>query len=87
MGGGGGGEWGGSGFLEKCSLLVDRLGHTSECYIEIQQRRERWVPLPPLLPHLWLRPVFIVIIVIVDIFFVVVVISWLSEFHLLDDDD
>ena len=29
--------WGGGGeviFLEKCSLLVDRLGHTSECYIK-----------------------------------------------------
>ena len=26
-------------FIEKCSLLVDRLGHTSECYIEVQQKR------------------------------------------------
>ena len=26
-------------FLEKCSFLVDRLGHTSECYVEVQQRR------------------------------------------------
>ena len=24
--------------LEKCSLLVDKLGHTSECYIEVQQK-------------------------------------------------
>ena len=44
--GGGGGR---SDFLVKCSLLVDRLGHTSECYIEVQQKRgggER-VPCPP----------------------------------------
>ena len=26
-------------FLEKCLLLVDRLGHTSECYIEVQQKK------------------------------------------------
>ena len=36
--------WGGGGglsdfFLEKCSLLVDRLGCTSECYIEIEQKK------------------------------------------------
>ena len=33
-------------FLEKCSLLVDRLGHTSECYIEVQQKRGRGIPDP-----------------------------------------
>ena len=26
-------------FLEKCSLLVDRLGRTSECCIELEQKR------------------------------------------------
>ena len=25
-------------FLEKCSLPVDRLGRTSECYIEVEQK-------------------------------------------------
>ena len=25
-------------FLEKCSLLVDRLGRTSECYIEVERK-------------------------------------------------
>ena len=25
-------------FLEKCSLLVDRLGRTSECYIEVEEK-------------------------------------------------
>ena len=34
--GGGGGEV--IFFTEKCSLLVDRLGHTSECCIEVQQK-------------------------------------------------
>ena len=27
-------------FIEKCSLLVDRLGHISECYIEVEQKGE-----------------------------------------------
>ena len=35
-GGGGGGAK--RIFLEKCSLLVDRLGRTSECYIEVEQK-------------------------------------------------
>ena len=34
-------------FLEKCSLLVDRLGHTSECYVEVQ-RKGGTAPPPPL---------------------------------------
>ena len=34
-------------FLEKCSFLVDRLGHTSECYVEVQQRGGGWPPGPP----------------------------------------
>ena len=34
-------------FLEKCSLLVDRLGHTSECYIEVQQKGGTRPPGPP----------------------------------------
>ena len=38
--GGGGGE---VVFLEKCSLLVYRLGLTSECYIEVEQKAP---PLP-----------------------------------------
>ena len=42
-------------FLEKCSLLVDRLGRTSECYIEVQQKRGRGAGGPPG-PPLWLRP-------------------------------
>ena len=25
-------------FIEKYSLLVDRLGRTSECYIEVEQK-------------------------------------------------
>ena len=25
-------------FIGKCSLLVDRLGRTSECYIEVEQK-------------------------------------------------
>ena len=25
-------------FIEKCSFLVDRLGRTSECYIEVEQK-------------------------------------------------
>ena len=25
--------------LEKCSLLGERLGRTSECYIEVEQKR------------------------------------------------
>ena len=39
--GGGGGGGGGRAkriFLEKCSLPVDRLGRTSECYIEVEQK-------------------------------------------------
>ena len=28
-------------FIENCSLLVDRLGRTSECYIEVEQKRRR----------------------------------------------
>ena len=34
-------------FLEKCSLLVDRLGHTSECYTEVQQKGGTRPPAPP----------------------------------------
>ena len=32
-------------FIEKCSLPVDRLGCTSECYIEVEQTGG-WVPCP-----------------------------------------
>ena len=44
MGGGGGGK---VIFLEKCSLLVDRLGCTSECYIEVEQKGGAWPPGSP----------------------------------------
>ena len=40
-------------FLEKCSLLVNRLGRTSECYIEVQQKRGMPSPLGP--SPFWLR--------------------------------
>ena len=40
---GGGGER--SDFFEKCSLLVDRLGRTGECYIEIEQKGGALLPL------------------------------------------
>ena len=35
-------------FLEKCSLLVDWLGRTSECYIEVKQKEGGLAPF-------WLR--------------------------------
>ena len=38
-------------FIEKCSLLVDRLGRTSECYIGVEQKGDG----PPG-PPLWLHP-------------------------------
>ena len=34
-------------FLEKCSLLVDRLGRTSECYIEVERKGGGGGPGPP----------------------------------------
>ena len=37
-GGGGGGGGARCLFFEKCSLLVDRMGHTIECYIEVEQK-------------------------------------------------
>ena len=41
--------WGGPEviLLEKCSLLVDQLGRTSECYIEVKQKGGPSPPGPP----------------------------------------
>ena len=32
-------------FIEKCLLLVDGLGRTGKCYIEVEQKG--WLPPPP----------------------------------------
>ena len=52
-GGGRGAKWF---FVEKCSLLVDRPGSTSECYIEVELKRHP----PPLLATPLNRNVFLV---------------------------
>ena len=49
-------------FLEKCSFLVDRLVHTSECSIEIEQNGREWgggggLLGPPLATPLQYKPI------------------------------